>query len=518
MWSIKPMGASVAALFSALMLIIPAPFAGAVEFGTRAEAVAMVKRVQAKVAKDGLEATIKAVNAKAKEFNDRDLFAFIADFDGYNRANGSNPGVAGKFLLDLKDQDGKFLTRDLIAIARDKRSGWYDYRWPNPVTKTIEDKSSYVERIGTTNHYVGVGIYKNEQPNLNTIGLISGSPNSDDTYLQMAYDVAEILNDGENLRVLPIAGIGGPRNIRDVRYVKGIDIGLTQTSILNNFRRSNERMGQSENKIVYIAKLFNEEVHLVARSNITSVEQLRGQKVNLDAKGSGTSYSMRDIFKALGVEIEEVSMSQTEAFEKVRNGEIAATALIAGKPVRSMSRLGPTDGLRFVPIPFAQPLIADYLPTTLTHEDYPDVIPPGEMVETVAVGTVLITYNWPKNAGDRYQRIEKFVDAFFPKIDEFKKPPRHPKWREVNLAATLPGWDRFEAAQTWLDTQRVAEGQTRPALANTAPANSATANVGQAERAGLYQEFLRWRQQRQQVQSAGAAAPPPAAPAEERGR
>jgi hypothetical protein len=243
---------------------------------------------------------------------------------------------------------------------------------------------------------------------------------------------------------------------------------------------------------------------------------LKGRKVNLDAKGSGTSYSMRDIFKALGIEIEEVSMSQTEAFEKVRNGEIAATALIAGKPVRSLTRLGPTDGLHFVPIPFTQPLIADYLPTTLTHEDYPDVVPPGEMVETVAVGAVLITYNWPKNSGDRYQRIERFVDAFFPKIDEFKKPPRHPKWREINLAATLPGWDRFEAAQTWLDTQRVAEGQTRPALASGAPANAAAANVSQAQRTELYQEFLRWRQQRQ-PQSAGAA-PPPAAPADGRGR
>src|SRR5262249_32658188 len=161
---------------------------------------------------------------------------------------------------------------------------------------------------------------------------------------------------------------------------------LTQTSILNNFRRSNERMGQTENKIVYIAKLFNEEVHLVARSRITSIDQLKGLKVNLDAKGSGTSYSMRDIFKTLNIEVEEVSMSQTEAIEKVKSGEIAATVLIAGKPVRSMSRLMFADGLHFVPVPFSQPLIADYLPTSLTHDDYPDLIPAGQSVETIAVG------------------------------------------------------------------------------------------------------------------------------------
>jgi TRAP-type uncharacterized transport system substrate-binding protein len=488
----------IVALFSMLMLTVSAPLACAAEFGTRDEALAMVKRVQAKIKKDGLDATCRAIMAQVKEFNDRDLYPFVVSYAGVPCANGRTPSVVGKNILDIKDQDGKFLTQEMIAVAKNPGHGWVDYRWLNSALKAIDDKSTYIEKADNLDYAIGVGVYKNEQPNVNTIGLISGSPNSDDTYLQMAYDLAEVLNDGENLRVLPIAGVGGPRNIRDVRYVKGIDIGLTQTSILNNFRRSNERMGQSENKIVYIAKLFNEEVHLVARSNITSIEQLRGRKVNLDAKGSGTSYSMRDIFKALDIDIEEVSLSQTEAIEKVRSGDIAATALIAGKPVRSMSRLDAGDGLHFVSIPFAKPLIADYLPTALTHDDYPGLVPAGQSVETVAVGAALITYNWPKTAGERYQRIQKFVEAFFPKIDEFRKAPRHPKWQEVNLAATLPGWERFEGAQNWLDSRRVAEGQPRPTLANGGgPARTnVPANAGQAQ-PELYQEFLRWRQERQ---------------------
>jgi TRAP-type uncharacterized transport system substrate-binding protein len=483
------------------MLTDLAPPALAAEFGTREEALAMVRRAQAKFKREGLEATYQAINSGSKEFNDRDLYVFSFEFSGLEHANGQVRAVVGKNILDLKDQDGKFVVQDMIAIVKSAGRGWIDYRWLNPVTKTIEDKSAYVERVGTADIVVGVGIYRNEQPNENIVGLISGSPNSDDTYLQMAYDLAEVLNDGDNLRILPIAGIGGPRNIRDVRYVKGIDIGLTQTNILNNFRRSNERMGQSDNKIGYIAKLFNEEVHLVARSDITSIEQLRRLKVNVDAKGSGTSYSMRDIFQALGIAIEEVSMSQTEALEKVKSGEIAATALIAGKPVRSMSKLGPVDGLHFVSIPFSQPLIADYLPTSLTHDDYPDLIPSGQSVETVAVGAVLITYNWPKTNRDRYPRIEKFVEAFFKKIDEFKKPPRHPKWREVSLAATLPGWTRFEAAQIWLDRQRLAGGQpnTRQTLAEDGVVRpEGLSNIEQAQKTGLYQEFLRWRQQRQE--------------------
>src|SRR5215813_13951683 len=422
----KPMPRVVTVLAILSAFLMGALPAGAAEFGTRDEAVAMVKRVQAKFKKEGADATFRAINNKAPGFADRDLYPFVTELTGLCVANGVTPAVRGKNLLDLKDQDGKFMIQEFVRTASTPPGhGWVDYRWLNPVTKTIEDKSAWIERMG--DYFVGVGVYKNEQPNENTIGLISGSPNSDDTYLQIAYELADVLNDGDNLRILPIAGIGGPRNIRDVRYLRGIDIGLTQTNILNNFRRSNERMGQHDDKIVYIAKLFNEEVHLVARSDITSITQLKGLKVNFDARGSGTSYSMRDIFKALDIEVEEVSLSQLEAFERVKRGEIAATVLIAGKPVRSMSRLGPADGLHFVPLPYSSTLFADYLPTRLTHDDYPDIVPTNQPVDTIAVSAVLISYNWPKSNVDRYQRVQRFVESFFSNIGEFAKPPRHPK-------------------------------------------------------------------------------------------
>jgi uncharacterized protein len=493
----------IAAVFAIVSALLTAAFpAGAAEFGTREEATAMVKRVQAKFKKEGPEAAFQAINNKAPGFADRDLYPFVTELTGLCVANGVTPAVRGKNLIDLKDQDGKFMIQEFVRTASNPPGhGWVDYRWLNPVTKTIEDKSAWIERMG--DYFVGVGVYRNEQPNENTIGLISGSPNSDDTYLQIAYDLADVLNDGDNLRILPIAGIGGPRNIRDVRYLKGIDIGLTQTSILNNFRRSNERMGQTDDKIVYIAKLFTEEVHLVARANVTSIEQLRGLKVNLDAKGSGTSYSMRDVFKAVGIEIEEVSMSQAEAFEKVKSGEIAATVLIAGKPVRSMSKLNSADGLHFVPVPYPPQLLADYYPSTLTHDDYPDVIAAGQSVDTISVGAVLIAYNWQKKVNaDRYRRVQRFVEAFFPKIAEFRKPPRHAKWREVNLATKLPGWTRFEAAQTWLDNQHAEASAEQQGVRQTVKldgiARPGVPNVPAQNDPALYQEFLQWKKMRQQ--------------------
>jgi len=485
-----------AALLASVIVAIPAC---AAEFGTRDEATAMVRRVQQKFKKEGAEATFRAINNKEPGFADRDLYPFVTELTGLCVANGVTPAVRGKNLLDLKDQDGKFMIQEFVRTASTAPGhGWVDYRWLNPITKTIEDKSALIERMG--DYFVGVGVYKNEQPNENTIGLISGSPNSDDTYLQIAYDLADVLNDGDNLRILPIAGIGGPKNIRDVRYLRGVDIGLTQTNILNNFRRSNERMGQNDNKIVYITKLFTEEVHLVARTNVTSIEQLRGLAVNVDAKGSGTSYSMRDVFKALGIEVQEVSMSQAEAFEKVKTGELAATVLIAGKPVRSMTKLTPGDGLHFVPVPYPSQLIADYLPSKLTHDDYPEIIPTGQSVDTIAVNAVLIAYNWPKTNGDRYRRVQRFVEAFFPKIAEFAKPPRHSKWREVSLAAELPGWSRFDAAQAWLDSRAQASQASSAsafpqAVKMDRGAPPAVPSGLSKDDAIAFQQFLQWKKQ-----------------------
>src|SRR5260370_24457318 len=169
-------------------------------------------------------------------------------------------------------------------------------------------------------------------------------------FLQMMHNpgLAAALNDSDRLRILPIGGIGGPQNIRDVRYLKGIDIGLTQLSVLNNFRSAYQKLGKYDDKLVYIAKLFNEEVHLIGGREITSIEQLNGRKVNIGEARSGTSYTMRDVFKRLGIKIEEVNLSQTEAFERLKNDEVAATAYVAGKSAKLIASLRLERGIHFL--------------------------------------------------------------------------------------------------------------------------------------------------------------------------
>jgi TRAP transporter TAXI family solute receptor len=331
-----------------------------------------------------------------------------------------------------------------------------------------------------------------ERINSNTIAVISGNLNA--TYVTIAYDLSAVLDDGDEFRVLPVIGKGGGQNIKDVRFLKGVDLGITQSNLLPYYKKTNE-LGYLDDKIVYIAKLFNEEMHVIVRadSSINSIEQLAGKRVNFSDVGSGTQLSTRDVFERLGIKAEEVNMGQADAFEKLKSGEIAATVLIAGKPAASMAKLKAAEGFRILPVAYAKPVQNEYLPATLLPEDYPGLIAPGQKVETIAVGAVLIAFNWPKGT-ERYRRIQKFVDNFFPKLAEFQKAPRHPKWREANLAAVLPGWTRFAGAEEWLRKHdAVAQGERDQFDRFVAGRREKAVALPSEERDRLFQEFLAWK-------------------------
>ena len=149
----------IIALIVIATLLTPLPTDADSEFGTKEEAVTMVHRVQDMFNKDGADATFKAVDDKNnKEFHDRDLYPFILDFKGIWVAHGARPVLIGKNAFDVKDQDGKYPVREMIDIIKDGRTGWVDYKWPNPLTNKIEDKSAYVAKLGE-GYWVGVGVY-----------------------------------------------------------------------------------------------------------------------------------------------------------------------------------------------------------------------------------------------------------------------------------------------------------------------------------------------------------------------
>ena len=319
--------------------------------------------------------------------------------------------------------------------------------------------------------------------NANTVAIIAGSP--EDTYLDITHDLAVVLND-DNLRILPIVGQGGAQNIRDVLYLRGVDIGITSSQMLRYFASTGELSSALDQRLNYITRLYPEEMHVLAGRNVKSLEDLNGKKVNFAEAGSSTQITARDVFGLLSVKVDEVNMSEADAIAAVKSGQIAATVVITGKPAGALTRIPAGDNLHLVEIPFTPTLENIYIKGQLEQALYPNLIDGGQSIQTVAVDSVLITNNW-QPASDRYRRVAKFVDALFMHFPDLQKPPRHPKWQEVDLGKELPGWQRFPAAQDWLQQAKFEEFRTKYQAGNAAPANP-------AEKQRLFREFLEWSQ------------------------
>jgi uncharacterized protein len=316
--------------------------------------------------------------------------------------------------------------------------------------------------------------------------------------VRVAEDLANVIDDGATRRVLPVVGKGALQNISDLDLLHGIDMAILQDDVLNYARQQNLFPG-IENRITYIAKLYNEEFHLLVRRDIKTVADLANQKVNVDLRGAGTEITANRLFGLLNVPIVATYDDQEVALEKLRRGEIAALAFVAGKPAPLFQGLDGRDGLHFLAIPVNPAVTGVYAPTRLTAADYPGLVPADQPVDTVAVGAVLAAANLQPDS-ERYRNVVNFVDAFFTGFQSLLAPGHYPKWREVNIAAELPGWRRFPPAAAWLQSNApVASAPSEQDLKSIfarfieeRQQAAGSAPLSQQQKDDLFGQFERW--------------------------
>lgn len=274
--------------------------------------------------------------------------------------------------------------------------------------------------------------------------------------VRIAEDLANVIDDGATRRVLPVVGKGALQNLTDLKLLRGIDMAIVQTDVLDYARQQNLLPG-IELWATYITKLYNEEFHLLARQDIRTVADLANQQVNVDQRGAGTAITAARLFDLLKIPVTVTNDDQESALDKLRKGEIAAMAFVAGKPAPIFGDLSSNDGVHFLAIPLNPSMTATYVPTRLTAADYPGLVPQDQSIDTVAVGAVLVAANLQQGT-ERYRNLVNFVEAFFTGFQSLLDPGHHLKWREVNITAELPGWRRFPPAEQWLqrNTQVVA--------------------------------------------------------------
>jgi uncharacterized protein len=347
-----------------------------------------------------------------------------------------------------------------------------------------------------------------------TLGLLTSG--IDGTALQMAADLARALNDGANLRLIPMVGESSVQNVTDLLYLKGADLAVVQSDVLAQLKRT-KRLPGIEERIQYVTKLHSEEFHVLARMKYTCLAELSGRRVNFGLEGSGTALTAEAVFDANQVKVQPQYMDQATALEKLKSGEIDATVLVSGKPSAIFEKIRYTDRVHFLDVEFGESLQKDYLPAIMTHDDYPDLIAPNETVGTIAVSAVLAVVN-AKPGTEQHRKVSRFVESFFANLDKLRQPPRHVKWQEVNTALPLTGWVRFSAAQQWLAdhpqpvvaavstasvpvTGAVEAREAAPAspdatreLVQRFLQNNEAASGGNREE--LFNDFVRWYQQK----------------------
>jgi TRAP-type uncharacterized transport system substrate-binding protein len=328
-----------------------------------------------------------------------------------------------------------------------------------------------------------------------TVGIVGGLATG--TYMRFAVDLARVLDDGDNLRVLPIVSFGAASNLDDLLYLRGIDVAVTQSDVFEYFRTV-RKTSNLEGRINYIIRLPVSEVHILARDEIHSIDDLRGKKVNLGPNGSASSLTGAIIFQRLGIQIEQSNLDYGTALQKLKSGELSALIRVVGKPVDALVRIPPNSGLHLIAIPFSKKFADYYTLGELSSKDYPTLLAPGQQIDTIAVPAVLAVYNW-RTKKDRFRRVQRFVERLFENWDKLQRPPNHPKWRDVNLAATVPGWTRFSVAEEALQRLVKADDKSPKNLKRDFQSflsQSAFERLpkNDTEREALFRDFMSWRQ------------------------
>jgi TRAP-type uncharacterized transport system substrate-binding protein len=293
----------------------------------------------------------------------------------------------------------------------------------------------------------------------------------------IAEDLASIVDNSSVKRLLPVVGKSAQQSLFDLLHLPGIALAILPTDVLDVARRQ-DLYPDIEHEVSYVTVLYSQELHLLARPEIKSLADLTGRSVNVGVIGSGTALTASRLFGLLNITATLTYERERPALEKLRQGEISALALVAPRPAPLFLGIRPEERLHFIAVPLEPTVINAYVPTKLDPGDYPNLIRPGESVDTIAVATVLAAGKSEPDS-TQYRDVAAFVDTFFSHVGVLLQPGHHPKWQEVNLAALFPGWNRFPAAQQWLDRNGAGaptstQPQTETTGARQPPARSAT--------------------------------------------
>jgi uncharacterized protein len=257
--------------------------------------------------------------------------------------------------------------------------------------------------------------------------------------------MSELVNtlNGNGMRVMPVVGLTALHHLDDITK-NGIDLAVVPANVIE--ARRNAERGADE-PIRYIARLYDEKLHVLANRDITELRQLDGLTVNTGRAGSGADLAARAVFGALGIEPIYAHHDDAALQQGFRSGAISAAVVLAARPAHLTMAFDLQDRIHLLAVPDV-PGGGAYRPASLEARDYPGLIAPGAEVPTIAVANVLAVSE-PPRASERYRRLRRFTNEFFARTRQPDGTGRLP-WPGFDPIGDVPGWRRFGPVESWL--------------------------------------------------------------------
>ena len=260
---------------------------------------------------------------------------------------------------------------------------------------------------------------------------------------EQAFDIAKSLaraiDHQDGFRLLPIAGKGPVQSLTDLIELRGVDAAIVPSDAAIYAGRN----GLIDiKKIAYLAKIASLDVHIVAGPAVTQMSELASKRVAIGTTASYSFAAANLVFEALEIRFEALPLEGEDALRAVAAGAADAAVIVGQKPL--LQAIRPDSGLHLLTVPFNEKLAEAYIPSILSDETFPSLLAKGQIAETVASGLVVAVINWPGRSA-RSEKIKRFATAL---LDAFASEDGGEAG--LNLAAEVPGWKRYGAAEEWL--------------------------------------------------------------------
>jgi TRAP-type uncharacterized transport system substrate-binding protein len=239
----------------------------------------------------------------------------------------------------------------------------------------------------------------------------------------------------------------------------------------------------------YLARLANETIALVASRDITDIKQLAGRKLSVGAADSAAAASAAIVFSKLNIAPTITNDALTDALPRLARGEIDAVFVVGADDSQALADFGKDGRFHVVAIPYAPALQALYCPMRLTAHEEPNLVGANDKVDTIGVPTALLALDAAPNS-PRATKVATVAEHFFGQFDQNFGPLS--KWKEVNLAARIPGWPRFAAAEAWLEQNGGGSNGALDAFRGAAETAASTNGLpGESDSDKLYDSLMK---------------------------